>query len=219
MSTELQERLYAAVVGFEDEEIEGLIHLALDSGMSPQEIMVNCLVPALDEVGRYYSEGTYFVPELIMCGNAVKLAMGILNPLIEAQGGEGRPGRLVMGTVAGDLHDIGKNMVVTMLKGSGYDVIDLGVDVSSETFVEAVREHQPDILALSALLLTTREEMKGVVESLTEAGLRDQVKVIIGGAPVDQAFTDQIGADGFGEDAPDAVRVANRLVDYGTGTA
>ena len=219
MSTELQERLYAAVVGFEDEEIEGLIHLALDSGMSPQEIMVNCLVPALDEVGRYYSEGTYFVPELIMCGNAVKLAMDILNPLIEAQGGVGRPGRLVMGTVAGDLHDIGKNMVVTMLKGSGYDVIDLGVDVSSETFVETVREHQPDILALSALLLTTREEMTGVVESLTEAGLRDQVKVIIGGAPVDQAFTDQIGADGFGEDAPDAVRVANRLVGYGTGTA
>jgi 5-methyltetrahydrofolate--homocysteine methyltransferase len=138
--------------------------------------------------------------------------MDILDPLFASAGGEGRPGRVVIGTVQGDVHDIGKNMVITMLKGSGYEIIDLGVNVATPDFVNAVRQHRPDILALSALLLTTRAKMTQVINGLVEAGLRSDVRVLVGGCPVDQNFADQIGADGYGRDAIDAVGVANRLV-------
>lgn len=214
MSTSISEQLSRAVINFDEEMIGELVRQALEIGMSPHQIMLESLVPALDEVGRRYSTGEYFLAELVMCGDVVKQAMDILDPLFAAQEGAGRPGRVVIGTVEGDMHDIGKNMVLIMLKGTGYEIFDLGVNVKASLFLEAVQRHKPDILALSALLLTTREKMSQVISVLTEAGVRDQVKVMVGGCPVDQEFANLIGADGYGQDAIEAVQVANRLVNY-----
>jgi 5-methyltetrahydrofolate--homocysteine methyltransferase len=212
MSTSVQERLSQAITEIREDDVDDLVQEALRAGMSPRQIMLEGLAPGLDEVGRLYSQGVYFLPELVMAGDAVKRAMDILDPLFASAGGEGRPGRVVIGTVQGDVHDIGKNMVITMLKGSGYEIIDLGVNVATPDFVTAVRQHRPDILALSALLLTTRAKMVQVINGLAEAGLRSDVRVLVGGCPVDQDFADQIGADGYGKDAIDAVAAANRLV-------
>jgi corrinoid protein of di/trimethylamine methyltransferase len=210
----LKERITSAVIEFKDEEIVSLIRQALDAGINPKEIVFECLIPGLDEVGRLYSEGEYFLPELVMCGDTVKEAMKILDPLFKSIKDYKRPGFVVIGTVKGDMHDIGKNMVAVMLKGAGYDIFDMGVNVSVDDFLNAIRDKKPDILALSALLLTTREEMRNVIDALEEFDLRNKVKVIVGGCPVDQEFADDIGADGYGEDALEAVRVAHRLIGY-----
>jgi len=208
---DIYERLAQAIINFEDEAIEDLTHQALEAGLEPQQIILNGLAPGLETVGRLYAEGRYFIPELAMCGRTMEAAMAILTPLIEAKGAGQYLGKVVIGTVEGDLHDIGKNLVVSMLRGSGYETIDLGVNVPTSRFVDQVRELGPDVLGLSALLLTTREVMGEVVEALAEAGLRDNVKIIVGGSPVNDDFARKIGADGYGEDAVDAVKLARQF--------
>ncbi|HEX16246.1 MAG TPA: cobalamin-binding protein, partial [Deltaproteobacteria bacterium] len=169
------------------------------------------LIPAMEIVGREYEEGERYVPEMLISAEAMKAAMGVLRPrLVET--GVRLKGKVVIGTVEGDLHDIGKNLVAMMLEGAGFEVIDLGVEVTAERFVQAVREHKPDVLGMSALLTTTMIHMPEVIEALKEAGLREEVKVIVGGAPVTQEYAEKIGADGYAPDAASAVEVVKRLL-------
>jgi corrinoid protein of di/trimethylamine methyltransferase len=214
---QMQARLQQAIIDFNDEAIQGLTREALAAGLDPQEIILGGLAPGLEEVGRLYSEGEYFIPELVMCGNTMRGAMEILDPLIESQGSGKRLGKIIIGTVEGDLHDIGKDLVSSMLRGSGFEMHDLGVNVPAQVFVEQTAKLRPDILALSALLLSTRVAMRDVIDALVEAGLRDSVKVIVGGAPVTQEFADKIGADGYGEDAVQAAHLARRLMGLKSG--
>jgi 5-methyltetrahydrofolate--homocysteine methyltransferase len=169
------------------------------------------MTPAMDEVGRRFECEDYFVPELLLSARAMKSALELLRPLLSAQGAE-PAGRVVIGTVKGDLHDIGKNIVAAMLEGGGFDVIDLGADVAPERFVDVIRERKPHILCLSALLTVTMPSMKTTIEALREAGVRDSIKVLVGGAPVNSEFARTIGADGFGENASVAVALARRMV-------
>jgi methylmalonyl-CoA mutase cobalamin-binding domain/chain len=169
------------------------------------------MIPAMDEVGKRFECNEYFVPELLIAARAMKVSLELVAPLLLAAGVE-RTGRVVIGTVQGDLHDIGKNLVASMLEGSGFEVVDLGVDVSPEKFVAAAKEKEGTIVAISALLTTTMTMMKAVVQALEKAGIRDRTKVIVGGAPITRAFADEIGADGFGENASNAVAVARKLV-------
>ncbi len=163
------------------------------------------------EVGRLFEEGEMFVPEMLIAARAMQAGMAILKPHL-AEGEITSAGTVILGTVAGDLHDIGKNLVGMMMEGAGFEIVDLGTDVSADAFVEAVREHKADIIGMSALLTTTMPSMTATVEALTEAGVRDQIKVLVGGAPVTQAFADEIGADGFAPDASSATRVAKGLL-------
>jgi corrinoid protein of di/trimethylamine methyltransferase len=214
---QMQARLQQTIIDFDDEAIQGLTREALAAGLEPQEIILGGLAPGLEEVGRLYSEGEYFIPELVMCGNTMRGAMEILDPLIESQGAGKRLGKIIIGTVEGDLHDIGKDLVSSMLRGSGFEMHDLGVNVPAQVFVEQTAKLRPDILALSALLLSTRVAMRDVIDALIEAGLRDSVKVIVGGAPITQEFADKIGADGYGEDAVQAAHLARRLMGLKSG--
>lgn len=184
---------------------------ALDEGVHPLDIVRHGITPAMGTVGRLFENGECFVPELLVAARATKEIFGILRPLLAQTGAEPR-GRVVLGTVRGDLHDIGKNLVAAMLEGGGFEVIDLGVDVPPEKFVAAVRENLPQILGLSALLTSTLPAMKVVIEALKEAGIRNSVRIMVGGAPVTQAYADAIGADGYGENASASVEVAGRLM-------
>ena len=184
---------------------------ALDAGVDPLELTNHAISPAMDEVGRLYEAGEYFVPELLLAARATKEVFKVIRPLLARQGAQ-PTGRVVLGTVQGDLHDIGKILVAAMLEGSGFEVIDLGVSVSADKFVSTIRDKQPDIVGLSALLTTTMPAMKATLEGLRSAGVRDHVKVMIGGAPVTQTYADAIGADAYGENAAHAVDVARRLV-------
>jgi 5-methyltetrahydrofolate--homocysteine methyltransferase len=165
----------------------------------------------MEEVGRLFEEGEKFVPEMLISARAMQTGMGILKPLL-LQADIKTVGKVIVGTVAGDLHDIGKNLVAMMLEGSGFEVIDLGTDVSPQAFVDAVREHEPQAIGMSALLTTTMPSMGATIEALKEAGLREGVKVMIGGAPITQDFADKIGADGFAPDASSASRKTKELV-------
>ncbi|HYW47757.1 MAG TPA: corrinoid protein [Bryobacteraceae bacterium] len=185
---------------------------ALAAGSLALELVSRDMIPAMDEVGRLYHCEEYFVPELLLAARAMKGALELLRPLLAAGGAE-PVGRVAIGTVKGDLHDIGKNLVGAMLEGAGFEVIDLGADVSAEQFVDAVRSRNANLICLSALLTVTMPAMKTTIEALSAAGVRGQVKVLVGGAPVTQKFADQIGADGFGEDATAAVALARRLAD------
>jgi corrinoid protein of di/trimethylamine methyltransferase len=180
---------------------------ALAEGRAPVEIITGFMVPAMDEVGRRFECEEYFVPELLLSARAMKASMELLRPLL-AETGARPAGRVVIGTVKGDLHDIGKNLVASMLEGGGFGVIDLGANVAPETFVQAVRDNDAEIVCLSALLTVTMPSMKLTIDALRQAGLRDRVKVLIGGAPVTRQFADDIGADGFGESATAAVSLA-----------
>ena len=184
---------------------------ALEGGADPVAIVEKEVGPAMNEVGRLYEAGEYFVPELLLAARATKEVFGILRPLLAKKGAK-PVARVVIGTVQGDLHDIGKNLVAAMLEGSGFEVIDLGINVSPDKFIAAIREKQPQIVGLSALLTTTMPAMKTTLDGFRNAGLRDSVKVMIGGAPVTQAYADSIGADAFGENAAAAVSVARKLV-------
>ena len=179
--------------------------------MEPEEIMNQGLILAMTEVGKKFEEGEFFVPEMLVSARAMESGLSVLKPLLVSQDVKST-GLAVVGTVQGDLHDIGKNLVAMMLRGAGFDVIDLGTDVSPAAFVEAVRENQPDLIAMSALLTTTMMSMKSTITALLEAGIRSQVKVIIGGAPVTADFAEQIGADGYAPDAHAAVVLAKELV-------
>jgi 5-methyltetrahydrofolate--homocysteine methyltransferase len=180
--------------------------------MAPDEILQGGLIAGMDEVGKDFKAGDLFVPEVLIAARAMHAGMDILRPLL-AEGEVPTAGRYVIGTVKGDLHDIGKNLVKMMLEGAGFQTVDLGTDVSAEDFIAAVREHQPRLMGMSALLTTTMVQMKAIIEALEEAGLRDSVKVMIGGAPVTSAFAEEIGADAYAPDAATAVDVARSLAE------
>jgi corrinoid protein of di/trimethylamine methyltransferase len=183
---------------------------ALDRGMPALELLQREMAPAMDEVGRRFECEDYFVPELLLAARAMKAGLELIRPLLAA-GGAPPAGRVVIGTVQGDLHDIGKNIVASMLEGGGFDVVDLGADVPPHKFVAAVEAGPTRLVCLSALLTVTMPGMKATVDALAAAGLRDQVKVLVGGAPVTQAFADEIGADGYTDNAAAAVTLARRL--------
>ena len=195
-------------------DIAGLTHAALAEGLTAKEVLDRGLMPGMDEVGQQFKKGKKFVPEVLLAARTMQASLDILKPLL-AETGEKMTGKAVIGTVKGDLHDIGKSLVGMMLEGSGFEVIDLGKDVSPERFVEAVKTEKPDIVGLSALLTTTMRSMGHTITMLREAGLRDQVKVMIGGAPVTTEFAKQIGADAYASNAPAAAEIAKQLVAVG----
>jgi 5-methyltetrahydrofolate--homocysteine methyltransferase len=205
------EAIYQAVMEGDAPETANQVQAALDEGIAPGEILHKGCIAAMGEVGRLFEEGEMFVPEMLIAARAMQAGMNILKPFL-AEGEVVSAGKIVVGTVAGDLHDIGKNLVGMMMEGAGFEVIDLGTDVKPATFVKAVREHKPNLIGMSALLTTTMPSMTATIEALTEAGLRDQVKVLVGGAPVTQNFADSIGADGFAPDASSASRRAKALL-------
>ena len=188
-----------------------LTNQGLADGMTPTTLLYDALIPALEEVGARFERGDYFVPEMLIAGRAMNGALEVLRPLLADTGAE-NVGKFVMGTVKGDVHDIGKNLVNIMLEGGGFEVIDLGVQVSPEKFIAAVQEHKPDVVGMSAFLTTTMPMFKVNIEELTKAGLRDDVIVLVGGAPVTQEYADVVGADGYAPDASTAVRLAKSLL-------
>ncbi len=204
------QKITKSLYGGDVEAVAELVQDALDSGMAPADVLNDALLAGMDQVGRDFKEGVLFVPEVLFAARSMQAGMDVLRPLL-ADSDITSSGKYVLGTVKGDMHDIGKNLVRMMLEGGGFEAIDLGVDVEPSVFVDAVREHKPDLLGMSALLTTTMAQMKVTIEALEEAGLRDSVKIVIGGAPVTADFAEQIGADAFAEDAATAVDVARAL--------
>ncbi len=204
-------KLFDAVVDGDAKTTLEMTKQAIAENIQPEEIVSKYMIPAMDEVGRRFEAEEYFVPELLLAGRAMKGALEILRPLLAASGAK-PAGKVVIGTVKGDLHDIGKNLVAAMLEGAGFEVTDLGTDVSPEKFVEAVNTKDAQIVCLSALLTVTMPAMKSTVEALTSAGVRDKVKVMIGGAPVTDQYAREIGADSYSENASAAVAAARTLV-------
>jgi corrinoid protein of di/trimethylamine methyltransferase len=184
---------------------------ALADGADPQELVNKYMIPAMDEVGRKFECNELFVPELLLTARVMKSSLELVRPLLKESGAE-PAGRVVIGTVKGDLHDIGKNLVASMLEGGGFEITDLGVDVAPEAFVKSVKEKNANLVALSALLTTTMPAMKAVIEELKKDGTREQVKILIGGAPVTQQYAEEIGADGYSDNANGAVKLARGLV-------
>ena len=203
--------LYEAIVAGKLEPAVEITRQAIAEGVAPQMIINNYMIKAMGEVGQRFQDGKAFVPQLLMAGRAMKGALELLKPLLTGSAST-TIGKIVIGTVKGDLHDIGKNLVASMLEGCGFEVINIGIDVTCDKFVEAVKENHADILCMSALLTTTMRYMKEVIQALEEAGIRNQVKVMIGGAPVSQGFADEIGADGYSDNANTAVAVAKELI-------
>ena len=190
----------------DQDKVRELVQQGLDEGLEPERIIKEGLIAAMDVVGKEFGEGKIYMPEMLIAARAMKSGLEIVKPLLV--GGQMQSiAKVVIGTVQGDLHDIGKNLVGMMLEGAGAEVIDLGVDVSPQKFVEATQTHQPQFLGLSALLTTTMTSMKTTIEALEEAGLKQNVKILIGGAPITQGFADEIGADGFGSNAREAVEL------------
>lgn len=184
---------------------------AIAEGVNPQEVINEYMVKAMEEIGARFESGKAFVPNLLMSARAMKGSLDLLKPLLKTDGSQSA-GKVVIGTVKGDLHDIGKNLVASMLEGCGFEVINLGVDVSSEKFIEAVKEHNADVICMSALLTTTMNYMKEVIAAVEAAGLKDKVKIMIGGAPLSQSFANQIGANGYSDNANSAVQLAKMLI-------
>jgi len=204
-------QLYDAVVSGDAKTAQLITKEALAAGIDPLKLVNEHMVPAMDEVGRRFEANEYFVPELLISARAMKGALELIRPLLIARGDK-PVGRVAIGTVKGDLHDIGKNLVASLLEGGGFEVLDLGVNVSPEKFIEAVNAKQADIVAMSALLTTTMPAMKTTIDALTQAGVRGKVKVLIGGAPITQKYADEIGADGYSENAVGAVALAKKAV-------
>lgn len=212
MSTQLINDVLKAVVEGEVEVVAELTEKAIKAGVKPLDILNEGLVKGIEIVGERFSAGEYFLPDLILGAKAMDAGIGVIEPLITSEKREFL-GRVLMGTVEGDLHDIGKNIVIMMLKSSGFEVFDLGVDVPSRVFIDKVKELKPHIVGISALLTTTINKQREIIEILEEEGLRDKVKVIIGGAPINQEWADKIKADGYGEDALSAVALCKNLLD------
>lgn len=200
-----------ATLSGQGEAVQDLVRQALDSGVSLDEIIGSGFIAAMGEVGEKFSQGDIFVPEMLVAARAMKMGLAVLEPVILTSKREFL-GKIVIGTVQGDLHDIGKNLVAMMLQGSGYEIIDLGIDVKPEAFVAAIREHKPGAVGLAALLTTTMRYMKETVAAIDQAGLRSQVKIMVGGAPVTAAFAEQIGADRYVRDAGLAIGIARELL-------
>lgn len=205
------EKLYEAILTGKLEIAKAVTTEAIAEGVDPQLIINNYMSRAMEQIGKRFEEGKAFVPELLMAARAMKGALDLLKPLMKGAASQ-RLGKVVIGTVKGDLHDIGKNLVASMLEGCGFEVINLGTDISSEKFVTAIKENQAQILCLSALLTTTMNYMQEVINVLEQQGLRQQVKVMIGGAPVSESFARQIGADGYSDNANAAVTLAKTLL-------
>ena len=204
------ETIKNAVISGQHDEIKALVRSAIDAGLDPNRIINEALIPAMDVVGKDFGSGKIFVPEMLVSAVTMKEGVEIVKPFL-AGGQRHSPSTVIMATVRGDLHDIGKNLVTMMLEGAGFKVIDLGVDLDVNKLIEQVKAIGPDILGLSALLTTTMPEMQKVIGELKAQGLRDKVKVIVGGAPVDRTFADKIGADGYGANAAEAVELARVL--------
>ncbi|MDH3675674.1 MAG: corrinoid protein [Anaerolineae bacterium] len=205
------ETIYDAVLRGDANTAAADTQAAVDEGIDPDTILHEACMPAMTEIGRLFENGEKFIPEMMIAARAMQAAVNILKPLlVDAE--VDSVGTIVIGTVAGDLHDIGKNLVGMMLEGAGFQIIDLGTDVPPETFVAAVQENNPELVGMSALLTTTMASIKATMEALIEAGVRDQVKVLVGGAPITQEFADKVGADGFAGDAGSAPRVAKALL-------
>lgn len=205
------EKLYDAIVDGSEAEALEAVREELRAGTDPMHLITDSMIPAMDDVGQLYQEEQYFVPELILAGRAMKAAMEPLRPLLAFSGAK-PAGVIVAGAVKGDLHDIGKNLVITMLEGAGFKVIDLGTDVKPEKFVAAIREHNPQIVCMTALLTVTMMAMKTTIMAIEAAGLRGLVKILVGGAPLNVRFANEIGADGYGETSTDAVALARHMV-------
>ncbi len=205
------EPVYGAVLRGDARGATAATNAALAAGISAEEILNKACIPAMTEVGRLFEIGEKFVPEMLISARAMSAATAILKPLLAAAGVQ-QVGSIVIGTVAGDLHDIGKNLVAMMLEGAGFKVIDLGTDVAPAKFVEAVKANNPQLVGMSALLTTTTKSIINTVEAFKEAGLRDSVKIMVGGAPITQEFANKVGADGFAPDAGSAARVAKSLI-------
>jgi 5-methyltetrahydrofolate--homocysteine methyltransferase len=212
--SEILEQISTAVIEGALDEIEDLTEDALDDDLSAEDILNKGLMPGMDYVGVEFRAGNMFVPEVLRSAKTMQGSMNILKPLL-AESGAPMMGKVLLGTVKGDLHDIGKNLVGMMCEGAGFEVEDIGKDVAPETFVEAVKEYEPDVVGMSALLTTTMRAMENTIKVLEEAGVRDKVKIMIGGAPVTQAFSDQIGADGYASNAASAADLAKKFVGKG----
>lgn len=200
-----------AVIEGNTPTVEQGVQAALAAGSDAATILNDALIPAMAEVGRLYEAGEYFVPEMLIAARAMKAGLALLKPYL-AEGHVEPLGRVAIATVQGDLHDIGKNLVSLMLEGAGFEIVDLGTSAEPQKFIEAIQQQQIQIVAMSALLTTTMTRMKDTIQALQAAGLRDQVKVIVGGAPITQTFADEIGADGYAPDASQAVTLARRLL-------
>jgi len=205
------QRLYNAILTGDTKTAQTAVKEALAEGIAPFDLVTKFMIPAMDEVGRLFECEEYFVPELLLAGRAMKAALEIIRPLMAA-GGVTPVGRVVIGTVKGDLHDIGKNLVASMLEGAGFEVIDLGADVPAQKFIAAIEEKKADIACLSALLTVTMPAMRDTIEAMRQAGVRDRVKVMVGGAPVTQQYANEIGADGYSDNANGAVGMARQLI-------
>lgn len=203
-------QVYEGVINGNQKVVAAAVQEALDGGTPPSKILFDYLIPAMTEVGERFERNEFFVPEMLIAARAMQAGMTLIKPLL-VEGGVEPLGKVAIGTVKGDLHDIGKNLVSMMMEGAGFEVMDMGVDTQPAKFVQAVRDGA-DVIAMSALLTTTMPSMKTTVDALVEAGLRDKVKVLIGGAPVTQAYADQIGADGYAPDASSAARKAKELL-------
>ena len=211
LNSQSSNSLYEAIVAGKSDAAVAATREAVVAGADPQSLINQQMITAMGEVGQRFQDGKAFVPQLLMAGRAMKAALDILKPMLAGTVSTSI-GKVVIGTVKGDLHDIGKNLVASMLEGCGFEVVNVGIDVSADTFIQAVKENQPDILCMSALLTTTMPYMKEVIDALEQAGIRQQVKVMVGGAPVTQGFADEIGADGYSDNANSAVTVAKQLL-------
>lgn len=208
---EASKGVFDAIVAGKADDAAAATRKAVDAGMAPQDIINDSMIAAMGEVGQRFQDGKAFVPQLLMAGRAMKAALELLKPMMAGVASTSK-GKVVIGTVKGDLHDIGKNLVASMLEGCGFEVINIGIDVPADKFVDEVRNSHPDILCMSALLTTTMTYMKDVIQALEDAGLRDKVKIMVGGAPVSQRFADEIGADAYSDNANTAVAVATSLM-------
>ena len=209
--SEILSEISTAVIEGNLDDVVDLTEDALDEGLDAQEILNNGLMPGMDHVGVEFRAGNMFVPEVLRSARAMQSSMDILKPLL-AESGVKMTGKVLLGTVKGDLHDIGKNLVGMMCEGAGFEVEDLGKDIAPEGFVEAVKKFEPDVVGMSALLTTTMRAMEHTIRALEEAGVRDKVKIMVGGAPVTQSFADQIGADGYASNAASAAEMAKKFV-------
>ncbi len=211
MTTETLDILYDGILDGEVAETPDYVQAALDANLLPEIILKEGMISAMTEVGRLFEAGDFFVPEMLVSARAMQAGLNILRPHLVASGIE-PIGKVVIGTVQGDMHDIGKNLVIMMLEGAGFEVVDLGVDVAPQTFIEAVKANMPQIVAMSALLTTTMSSMKVTIDAMQDAGVLDNVIVMVGGAPVTSEFAKQIGADGFAPDASQAATIATSFV-------
>jgi len=203
--------IYESTIAGNAPKVKELVEQALSQGVKPGDIITNQLIPAMGEVGDRFARNEFYVPEMLIAARAMQGGLAILKPLL-VDSDVVSAGSVAIGTVKGDLHDIGKNLVSMMLEGAGFEIMDLGVDVAPAKFVEAVQENHVQVVALSALLTTTMTMMKSTIEALVEAGVRDRVKVMVGGAPLTQSYADEIGADGYADDAGGAVKTAKGLL-------